>query len=52
MMRAARWVVLLAAVHRQPGAVIGLVIVAALAAEWLRARLWRSHPLAGHQTRP
>jgi hypothetical protein len=44
---AARWVLLLAAVHRQPGIVIGLAIAAAIAAERLRAWLWRSRALAG-----
>ena len=47
MMLVARWIVLLAALHRQPGAVIALAIVAGLAAEWLRARLWTSQSPVG-----
>jgi hypothetical protein len=45
---AVRWVLLLAAVHRQPGGVILAVVVLAIAAERLRAWLWRSRTPAGH----
>jgi hypothetical protein len=41
--RLASLIVLLASVHRQPGWVIGLAVIAWAGAVWLRAKLWAWH---------
>jgi hypothetical protein len=40
MLRGAHWILLLAAVHRWSGWAIIAVVLAAIAAEWLRRRVW------------